>query len=298
MANPSIGAPAVAFPLSAGRRNLPLLLITGLAFALLFGEPLRLLALDWWRDPEAGHGLLLAPVALWLAWKAGIKPDARPAVGLGLGAVVAAVLLRYLAGIAAEVFTTRASALLAVAGLVTFTFGWRQVRSWWLPFALLALSIPLPSIVTTTLALPLQFKASAMGAALLEMRHVPVALTGNVIRLPGHQLFVTEACSGLRSLTALLGLGLLIGGLWLRYPASRILLIALAIPVGIVINAVRVFLTGFLVFFVSPEMGEGFMHVTEGWLLFVVAFGLLGLCAWSLTLLERRFATREAGDHA
>ena len=44
-----------------------------------------------------------------------------------------------------------------------------------------------------------------MGAALLEMRNVPVLLTGNVIRLPGQELFVTEACSGLRSLTALIG---------------------------------------------------------------------------------------------
>jgi EpsI family protein len=33
------------------------------------------------------------------------------------------------------------------------------------------------------------------------MRHVPVRLAGNVIQLPGRTLFVTEACSGLRSLT-------------------------------------------------------------------------------------------------
>ena len=60
-------------------------------------------------------------------------------------------------------------------------------------------------------------------------------------------------------------------------------LVLLAIPVAIVINAIRVFLTGFLVFFVSPEMGEGFMHLTEGWLMFVIAFGILGGIAWGLT---------------
>ena len=42
-----------------------------------------------------------------------------------------------------------------------------------------------------------------MGAALLEWRNIPVELNGNVIQVPGRQLFVTEACSGLRSLTAL-----------------------------------------------------------------------------------------------
>ena len=54
----------------------------------------------------------------------------------------------------------------------------------------------------------------------------------------------------------------------------------LAIPIAIVINGVRVFMTGFLVFFVSPELGEGFMHLTEGWLLFLVSLASLGALAW------------------
>jgi len=99
---------------------------------------------------------------------------------------------------------------------------------------------------------------------------------------------VTEACSGLRSLTALLSLGVLAGGLWLRYPISRAILIAGAIPVAVALNGVRVFLTGFLVFFVDPKMGEGFMHLTEGWLMFVIAFGLLGLLAWAVATVESR----------
>src|SRR6185503_3327904 len=159
-----------------------------------------------------------------------------------------------------------------------------------LPATLLALSVPLPSLILTALALPLQLKASAMGAALLEARHVPVRLAGNVLQIPGHTLFVTEACSGLRSLTALLSLGVLVGGLWLRFPVSRILLILLAIPVAIVINAIRVFLTGFLVYFVSAEMGEGFMHVTEGWLMFLVALLILGGLAALVASAERRFS--------
>lgn len=261
-----------------------------LAFVFLFAQPARLLVLDWWNDPEAGHGLLLAPLAIWLAWRSGRARAAQPAPVLGSALLVSAVVLRYLSGLAAELFTFRFSMVLALAGLVTFWCGLRQLRQWWLPFALLTLSIPLPALVTNALALPLQFKASAMGAALLEWRHVPVRLSGNVIQLPERQLFVTEACSGLRSLTALLSLGVLTGGLWLRRVPSRVLLVLLAIPVAILINAVRVFLTGFLVHFASPALGEGFMHLTEGWLLFLVAFTMLGAAAWGLTYVERRFA--------
>jgi exosortase len=164
------------------------------------------------------------------------------------------------------------------------------------PFALVCLSIPLPELVTQALALPLQFKASKMGAALLEMRNVPVRLTGNVIQLPGRQLFVTEACSGLRSLTALLSMSVLLGALILRSPFSRIGLVALAIPVAIFINGIRVFLTGFLVYFVSPSFGEGFMHMTEGWLLFLVSLSILAIAAWLGSLAERFMTNRGVVD--
>jgi exosortase len=100
---------------------------------------------------------------------------------------------------------------------------------------------------------------------------------------------VTEACSGLRSLSALLSLGVRAGGLWLRTPAARIALVASAIPVAVLLTGIRVFLTGFLVYFVDPSFGEGFMHMTEGWLLFLVSFGLLGGMAWALSHLEARW---------
>jgi exosortase len=267
--------------------------VTGAAFLLLFAEPLRTLARDWWTDPEAGHGLLLFPVALWLAWRRGWDGEARPQPVLGLTLLIAAVFLRYLSGLAAELFTMRVSLLVAAGGLLVFARGWRQVRAWWLPVTLLALSVPLPSVVLSSIALPLQFKASQLGAWLLESRHVPVRLAGNVIYLPGRSLFVTEACSGLRSLTALLSLGVLTGGLWLATAGTRVALVAAAIPVAMVLNGVRVFLTGFLVYFVDPRLGDGFLHLTEGWAIFVVAFGILGGLTWGLRWLEHSLRRRE-----
>lgn len=277
-------APAV---LSRDLPRLAPLVVATLAFILLFQKPAVLLAADWWNDPDAGHGLLLAPVALWLGWKRGLVV-AQPQRALGLLLLAGGVLLRYLSGLAAELFTMRLSMVAAAVGLIIFFRGFRQVLHWWLPLALIVLSIPIPAVLTNSLALPLQLVASRWGAAMLQMRHVDVTLSGNIIRMPGRDLFVTEACSGLRSLTALLALGVLVGGLWLRHPVSRVLLIALAIPVAMVVNAVRVFLTGFLVRWVDPKLGEGFMHLSEGWLLFVVAFLILGGFAWLVSLAEQR----------
>jgi eight transmembrane protein EpsH (proposed exosortase) len=284
-------------PAASAVRALPAIVAT-IAFAVLFAQPMYLLVRDWWTVPEAGHGLLLAPVAVWLAWKSGIRRDAVGNVALGIAMLLLAVVIRYLAGLAAELFSMRASMVLALGGLTVYHYGFRQLLHWWLPFLLACLAIPLPELVTQALAMPLQFRASEMGAALLRWREIPVLLTGNVIRIPGHELFVTEACSGLRSLTALLSLAVLMGGLMLKHPVARMLLVALAIPIAIVINGIRVFLTGFLVYFVDPALGQGFMHVTEGWLLFIVSFTCIAALAWLAASSERRWDAWREAAHA
>src|SRR5512140_2550587 len=89
-------------------------------FAILFWRPLQMLAFDWWTDPEAGHGLLIAPLALWLAWRSGLSERSAPRPLLGVLLLGAAVGLRYLAGLAGEWFTMRLSVLMAAAALVLF----------------------------------------------------------------------------------------------------------------------------------------------------------------------------------
>ena len=267
---------------------------TVVAFVLLFAQPFANTATTWWNDPEAGHGLLLVPLAIVLAWRRGIDPVAKPNPALGLTTLGAAVGVRYVAALAADPFLSRSAMFLALAALVIFAWGMRQVLAWWLPASLVALSVPLPDVILGSLALPLQLKASSLGATLLSWRGLPVHLDGNVIRMPGHDLFVTEACSGLRSLTALLSIGVLLGGIMLRHPVARIAIIALAIPVAVVVNGVRVFVTGFLVAFVDPSLADGFTHITEGWLLFLVAFAILAAITYGVMWAERRLTSEPA----
>lgn len=260
--------------------------LTAVMFVLLFAKPATLMFDAWWNDPNSGHGLLLAPLSLYFAWKSGIVDGSKPQRALGAAILIFAVLFRYAADLAAELFIMRGSMLMALAGLTVWYAGFRQLLHWWLPFTLTALSIPIPEVILNTVALPLQFMASKIGAGLLKWRNIPVMMTGNVIRIPGQELFVAEACSGLRSLTALLSLGVLLGAMFLNKWPSRVLLLLLAIPVAIVINGIRVFLTGFLVLYVSPEMGEGFMHTSEGMVMFGGAFLIISILAWSLGKLE------------
>jgi exosortase len=257
-------------------------------FVACFAPVILGLVQAWLNLPDAAHGILIAPVAGWLAWRSGVVSDVRPARWTGAAIVVLAVVVNLLGRVAGVETIPRAAFLLGIAGLTLWYAGWKQVFAWWLPFLLLALTIPLPESIIASLTLPLQEMAARMGASMLSWRHIPVLLAGNVIRLPGHTLFVSEACSGLRSLTALLSMAILVGALFLRYPVSRILMVALAVGLAIFVNGIRIFLTGFLVFFVDPKLGEGFMHITEGYLLFIVSLSILAALTWLFLYFERR----------
>ena len=263
-------------------------------FAALYAKPAFLLVRDWtnFDNPDSGTGLLLAPLAIWFAYQTGLKAVRKPAIVFAVLLLLASIGLRYVSDLAAELFTMRLSMLMAAAGLILWFFGTKQLLAWWLPFVLLGLAIPLPELVLAKLTAPLQLVASRIGAALIASRNIPVLLNGNVIRIPGHDLFVAEACSGLRSLTALVNLGVLLGAMLLVNPWSRVTLLVLAVPMAIVINGFRIFLTAFLVYFVSPEAGSGFMHTTEGWLMFVIAFASLGAVASLLLFIEGKIARR------
>lgn len=255
------------------------------AFALLFGPALRDLVAAWRTSGEYGHGFLLLPIAGWLAYRRAVPAEGAGKPGLLLLAFAIGLFL--LGTLAGESFTQWLAVLLALAGLTVHYRGWSRLRAWWLPFALLLTTIPLPDVVLDSVTLPLQLFASSAAVWLLDVRHIPAAQAGNVIFLPGQELFVAVACSGLRSLSALLGLTLLIAGTTLSSRAGRIALLGLAIPAAIGANILRVWATGFGAYYVGPEVASGPAHHVLAAGAFALPLGLVGCVALAIRRLER-----------
>jgi len=254
------------------------------AFTLLFGPALADLVAAWWTSGEYGHGFLLLPIAGWLGWRRRVEgADAEAAGVLVLATGTGLFLLGALAG---ESFTQWLAILVALAGLTIHHRGWAQLRAWWLPFALLLSTIPLPDVVLDTVTLPLQLFASSAAVWLLDARHIPAAQAGNVIFLPGQELFVAVACSGLRSLSALLGLTLLIAGTTLSSGPGRVALLGLAIPAAIGANVVRVWATGFGAYYIGPEVATGPAHHVLAAGAFGLPLVLVGALAYAIRRLE------------
>jgi exosortase D (VPLPA-CTERM-specific) len=247
------------------------------SFAFLFKDVLAKLVYDWGTDDNYSHGFLVVPLAAYVVWRCRAHLASLPVRPSMPGLVVVFVsLLTLVAGmIGAELFLTRFALLGTLGGTVMFVWGARHLKELRFPFLLLALAIPIPAIIFNQITFPLQLLASRFGEFTISACQIPVLREGNVIILATTSLEVVEACSGIRSLTSLLTMAVILGYLtespsWLRW-----LLALSSVPIAIFANGIRVAGTGVAVHFVGPGAAEGFLHTFSGWLVFVVAGVLL-----------------------
>ena len=131
--------------------------------------------------------------------------------------------------------------------------------------------IPIPAVVYYQATLPMQMLATKVTVSLLQFIGVACAQKGNIIELPGYSLEVVEACSGLRSLVTLMALAALYAYLYLDGMVRPLILFFASIPIAIVTNIVRVFVTAIGAYAISPAMAENFLHEISGMLVFVTA---------------------------
>jgi exosortase len=248
--------------------------------AVLYGPLFPRLVADWGTDPMYSHGFLVIPIAAWLVWRrrdAWRSMPAQPANGgawillLGLATLTAGTL-------GAELFLTRVSLIPVVAGTIAYVYGWRRLRLVAFPLVFLIFMFPLPTIVFDRIAVSLQLAASTLGERLLQAANVPVLRDGNLLRLAGGTLDVNDACSGIRSIVALVMTTALVGYLAETGTFKRIALIAASVPLAIALNGARVAVTGLTVTQFGMAAAEGIVHTVTGWLVFVGALA----CVWGL----------------
>ena len=264
---------------------------------LLYAPVLKVLVLQWWNDPDYGHGFLVPLFAGYVAWRTRgqwTKCEAKPN-NFGLLVTVGAIVLLIGGSLGAELFTSRFSLLVLLAGMVLFLGGWKVLRGLSFPLAFLILMIPIPVIIYNQITFPLQLLASRFATFWLELIQVPVLREGNVLILPNYSLEVVEACSGIRSLMTLITLAVAYGYLveprrWIRYT-----LVILMVPIAIVSNALRIMGTGVLTYCFGPKAAEGFFHEFSGWVIFLAALVLMFTTHW---ILKRFGPRREQPTHA
>ena len=248
------------------------------------------LVLDWWQIPDFSHGFLVPIFAAYLVWaKRKTLLSMKVAPTWSGVAVVALGLVVLLLGVyGAELFLSRISLVILLAGLVLSFGGWQLLKELRFPLLVLVLAIPIPAIVFNAITFPLQILATKLASALLQLFNVPVLREGNIIELSVMKLEVAEACSGIRSLVSLFTLAIFYGYFLEKSPLRRTILAVASIPIAIAANAVRIFGTGLCVQYWDPEKAMGFFHEYSGWVMFLVSLGCLFIVHRAMGLIPVR----------
>ncbi len=269
--------------------------VLALLLGWMYHDILVRLVLQWWNDPDFSHGFFVPLFSAFLVWQRRKRLAATPVVPAWFGlAVIAGALATLAVGVlGAELFLSRSSLLLLLAGLVILFLGWGWFRVLLFPWAFLFLMVPIPKIIFNQITLPLQFLASQLASSLLGVCSVPVLREGNVIHLPVMDLEVVEACSGIRSLVSLVTLAIIFGYFVEPRISRRVALVVAAAPIAVAANGLRIMGTGVLAQYGSPDMAEGFFHSFAGWVIFLLSLGMLFLLHSAMRWLDRGPAARE-----
>src|SRR5262245_16916776 len=161
--------------------------------------------------------------------------------------------------------------LAAVAGLIMLRFGRESLRVLAFPLAFLLFALPLPSSFTRPLQTRLQDATTAMAEGALTALGIPVERTGYVLQLPSGELGVVEACSGVRSVTAIIAVTALVAYIRGFGIVRGAIFVLLALPIVALANAVRVILNGALQEWVGTWVNEGATHEALGVVALLVA---------------------------
>lgn len=266
--------------------------LAALALAMvIYGPILYYMAQHWNAVADYSHGFLVAPLALYFAWerKAQLKRARIEPSWWGLLPLVLSTVTLVVGRLGVELMNMRVSFVLALMGIVLLLLGRQVFKILAFPLFFLFLMIPLPQSLVNPIAFPLQLIAADWAVQALFFLRIPALREGNIIHLPDTTLFVAEACSGLRSLMALITLGVVFAYFFRRSWGERSIIVASAIPIAIVVNALRVTVTGILTYHFGEKAAEGAIHEFQGLITFGAAFVLLLVLAW---LLERLWPDR------
>ena len=272
-----------------------LLVITCVAVAVCvfaFAGGLLNLVTRWSVQEEYSHGFLIPAISLWLMWRRRQALQAslgRPSK-FGIAILILSIAMLLLGELSAIFLIVQLGFLVALVAITLLIGGFGLLRVCLFPILFLGFAIPLPYMIDSVISWRLQLLSSELGVYFIRLFNVPVHLEGNIIDLGAYQLQVVEACSGLRYLYPLLSLSALAAYFFSAPLWLRVLVVASAVPITIVMNSFRIGVIGLLVDLWGTEMAEGALHFFEGWVIFMACAALLALEVWLIARLFLRKA--------
>jgi exosortase len=247
-------------------------------FALLTWPVWRWLWSEWNGNDYYSHGVLIPPVALYLAWRRiQLEPtlqwqtDLSARGGLAILGVSLGLYLYFLDQNAYYLATFAMIGLLM--GLLWLWGGRQTVSKLGFPLGYLLLMTPLPFVERATL--PLALFTGVCSTGLVKLLGLPVTIVGNAVSLPNADLVIGAQCSGINSIIALTSLNTLVAYVVAGPLVGRVALVVLAVPIAMLGNILRVANLLFVAQAWGAEAAFRFYHDYSGIVFFVLVLLML-----------------------
>ncbi len=233
---------------------------------------------EWMGNEYYSHGILILPVALYLAFqRLRLDKQRYPTVldnnNLGIlllgGALIAFVWL-----LNQKAYYLAAFAMLLMAtGTIWALGGTGLLRKLIFPLGYLVLMIPLPFIDRVTL--PLALFTGVCAGDLVRFLGLDITIVGNSVSLPNAELVIGAQCSGINSLIALTALMILAAYILQGPWWGRLSLVLISIPLAMLGNILRVTSLLFVARTMGAQAAFTFYHDYSGLLFFMLVFLLM-----------------------
>lgn len=180
------------------------------------------------------------------------------------------------------------SFVLLILGACAWLLGARTCRDLGFPLAFLLFMVPLSSGMESWVEMMLQHSSAEIAYLTLKLSGTPVFREGTTFILPDIRINVAPECSGIHSSLVLLIVGLLASQFFLRRTWSKWAMGIGVLALGILRNAVRIFVIAQLCVHVGPQMIDSDLHHHGGPVFFALSLVPFFLLIWLLRKLEMR----------
>jgi exosortase len=173
-------------------------------------------------------------------------------------------------------------------GAFIVSFGHRAFRRALFPLCFLFWLVPIPDFIVNPIVRLLQEGSVAFARVFFAIAGVPVACEGTLITIPRLTVEVAPECSSIRSSLMLIVTTMVLAQMLLRSAWRKALVIALAIPLSVAKNGLRIFVLAMLATRVDRSFITGRLHHQGGIIYFLIALAVILLLIWILRQSEEK----------
>lgn len=284
---------------SQGSRIL-LLSILGIISVSIWWRPLLLSFVLSLREEQYTHLLLVLPVtaaSMFAEWQSRESSQGFADFPSIIGIILLAIALLVELTARLQLFQLPRDEQLSMemlalvlywSGSFILCFGRRVFPRALFPLLFLLWIVPLPQVVLDPMVSLLQEGSVASAHFLFSVAGVPVAQTGTQLTIAGLTVEVAPECSSIRSSLMLLLTTMVLTQIALRSIWRKALIIAIAIPLSVAKNGLRIVVLALLTTRVDHSFISGKLHHQGGIIYFMIALAAIILLVWLAHWTENR----------